>query len=95
MARGLSRESAVRLGRALPQRHWRDLLDAALLDRRLHMVARDRTLASKPLREFQIGCRATPLGPAQRARVLVFFIRSAVGNLRNVLLLSSAIQRDL
>ncbi len=44
---------------------------------------------------FKSGVARLHLGPAQRARVLVFFVRSAVGNLRNLLLLSSAIQRDL
>src|ERR1700720_994150 len=93
MARRLSHKFIG--GRGWPQRerHRRNVSDAPLPDRCGHMVAGHRQLAPEPDAKLEIEPRENKLGPAQHTRILVLSICIYVGNLGNLLLFSSAIQR--
>src|SRR5579863_1907364 len=84
-------EPSVGIDRSFNQRNWRDLLDAAVSDRSHHLVARGEELASQPDRELELAISAHQLGPAQRAWILVFALRSVVGNLRDLFFFPSMV----
>src|SRR6266849_415938 len=91
MARGPSREPTIRNDRPSRERRRRNLLDVALSDGSHSMVAGNHALASQPERELEIEFCATQLGPAQCARILVFLLCCGVGNLGNLLFLSTSV----
>ncbi len=70
------------------------LSDAALPDGSGDMVAGHQILAPQPDRGMEGAFRANQLGPAQRARLLVFWIRSTMGALRHLLFVSATISRS-
>ena len=74
-------QPSARIDRSFCERRRGALFDAALSDRSHHMVARSEELASQSYRKLGGAVSAHQLGSAQRAWILVFLLRSVMGNL--------------
>lgn len=81
-------QPSVGIDRSFCERHRRRLLDTSLYDGSRHMVAGSEELAPQSYCELGIAFCADQLGSAQRARILVLYLCSAMGNLGDLFFFS-------